>query len=534
MKPIKAVKLSIANIISDGLDDVLPPPIEIELLKNNPNIQERLETISTEKINSYLSSNHTARSFQNAFDQLSIFPISHILVPKKEAFDFRKIAIIRPEDLVVYHAIAAMIAEPFEKARSDIARGRIFSHRFKPNLKRGQLFSSIHNIRNFQATSVSISKQDSVKYIVKSDIANFYDRINIHRVESILLTTKDLNKRVVQLINQILLHWAKRNSYGLPIGSNGSRILAEVALYNVDRSLKEAGLKFIRFVDDYRIFTRTATEAHSALAMLIELLDREGLFINTRKSSIERLDETKPDKVIDRQEEVRPEKINIKEFRIFAGYGGTIPIKFRAPNKRSQEKYLKLNLDEVIKKIQNDDFAQPEQLRDVLYGMIIQEKYSELLTACDLVEMFPQFYPLFVDILIKKVDHIPQYLRAEIVNRISSKIKSENFLSEFIKASLIQLVGHREFFERDSIMHFIRDLRWNAGTYLGRATFDAAQNLSDRGDALEVREYFDRSNDWERRRIIRLMSNVLPEGEYRAWRRAIRPYVAKDPFAAAI
>ena len=76
---------------------------------------------------------------------------------------------------------------------------------------------------------------------MKCDVANFYDRVNIHRIESTLLSIDGIDERFVELINQILLHWAKRDSYGLPIGSNGSRVLAEIALFNVDRSLKDAG-----------------------------------------------------------------------------------------------------------------------------------------------------------------------------------------------------------------------------------------------------------------------------------------------------
>ena len=157
----------------------------------------------------------------------------------------------------------------------------------------------------FKAKSTLISKQKSNNYIVKSDISNFYDRINIHRMESTLLTMDGLDKRLVQLINQLLLHWAKRDSYGIPTGSNASRVMAEVALYNVDRALVEADVKFVRFVDDYRMFASTATEAHASLAMLIELLNREGLFINTRKSSIERLEKTKHDNIIRSEREGR-------------------------------------------------------------------------------------------------------------------------------------------------------------------------------------------------------------------------------------
>ena len=235
-----------------------------------------------------------------------------------------------------------------------------------------------------------------------------------------------------------------------------------------------------------------------------------------------------------RSNEVRAERIHVREFTIIGGYGGDIPIRFRRPAKRTQEKYLTFNLAETIKQIRKNDVVQPEQLRDVLYAIIVQGKFKKLMDAYELVEMFPQFFPFFVDMLTKNSDHIPIGLKNKLISIFSEKIKSEEFLPEFLEASLIKLVGHEHFFDRNTIMHIIRNMRRNAGTYLGRIAFDAVENLSDRGDALDVRDYFDRSNEWERRRIIKLMAKVLPRDEYRAWRRAIRPYIFKDPFALAI
>ena len=260
-----AIKLSIANINRDGLDDVLPTPFEISLLRKDNALRQRLIALTKDKLAACLKHGHSKKSFQRAFDQLSLVPLSYVLVPKKEAFDFRKIAIIRPEDLVLYQAVSILIGKTFEKERAQIARRRIYSYRFKSHMTEGRLFSKRHNYRNFQHKTAQLCKQASARYMVKSDIANFYDRINIHRIESTLLAMHSVDDRLVKLMNQILLHWARRDSYGLPVGSNASRILAEIALYTVDRSLVETGIKFIRYVDDYRIFAKSATEAHSAL-----------------------------------------------------------------------------------------------------------------------------------------------------------------------------------------------------------------------------------------------------------------------------
>lgn len=75
---------------------------------------------------------------------------------------------------------------------------------------------------------------------------------------------------------------ADRDSYGLPVGSNASRILAEAALTEVDNYLISKNIDFCRFVDDYRIFAKDAFEAHSSLAILNRRLSQEGLFLNSK------------------------------------------------------------------------------------------------------------------------------------------------------------------------------------------------------------------------------------------------------------
>ena len=52
----KAVKLAVENMISDGLDDVLSTPVEIELLRKDSKIRKKLEVISLKKIQSHLNS----------------------------------------------------------------------------------------------------------------------------------------------------------------------------------------------------------------------------------------------------------------------------------------------------------------------------------------------------------------------------------------------------------------------------------------------------------------------------------------------
>jgi hypothetical protein len=60
------------------------------------------------------------------------------------------------------------------------------------------------------------------------------DKISVPDMRKVVL--KD---QILSIVNQpyrheLLLFWANRDSYGLPVGSNASRILAEASLIDVD------------------------------------------------------------------------------------------------------------------------------------------------------------------------------------------------------------------------------------------------------------------------------------------------------------
>ena len=86
-------------------------------------------------------------------------------------------------------------------------------------------------------------------------------------------------------------------SYGLPVGGPASRLLTDLALNSVDKLLRGEGIRFCRFVDDYRIFCRSKEEAYQRLIFLSEKLFNEGLALQKNKTRIltskEFLDEIK-------------------------------------------------------------------------------------------------------------------------------------------------------------------------------------------------------------------------------------------------
>ena len=70
---------------------------------------------------------------------------------------------------------------------------------------------------------------------------------------------------------------------------------------------------------------------------------------------------------------------------------------------------------------------------------------------------------------------------------------------------------------REALLVAFRNLKRNSGVYIGRALLESFDENLARTDVLEIRESFIRSDRWEKRQILRLVRNVLPEDERRAF-----------------
>jgi hypothetical protein len=93
-------------------------------------------------------------------------------------------------------------------------------------------------------------------------------------------------EKIVQQLSSMLNKWAETPGRGLPQGHSPSDILAKVYLDSIDTSLRDQGFNHLRYVDDFRIFTRSESEAKRAILELSRLLRRRGLSLQTAKTEI--------------------------------------------------------------------------------------------------------------------------------------------------------------------------------------------------------------------------------------------------------
>ncbi len=515
MKNSEAVRIALKNVIAEGLTDIFPRPFEVDLLKDEKFYNQVRDHLikSLNKIDEAKIKNN--RDYAKLLDILKVHPIQHVLYPKKEAFDFRRCALIDPMDTLKYTALVISLFREIEKARIPKGKKIVFSYRLRFD-NNGRIFDPKYNYTTFENYTRKQIKKKTVKVLVKCDIANFYDRLNLHRLESVLLSLP-LEKKRVKLINELLLFWANRDSYGLPIGGNASRILAEAALIEVDNYLLSHKVKFSRFVDDYRIYAKDAKQAHYWLSLLIERLSMEGLLINQSKTKIRDVSSESIEKASEATKKVNRTESKEKTIKIISGYSGTIPTKFKESPKTEIKKIKDSEIRDIIKKIDQAIVIIPDEFKEYCKVILYKEKWDEFEKLIFVLEKFPQFSPYVVDMLVKNHNKIPNYIRNKIRDQFSNWLVVDDYIPEYMCISFVRLLSSPGFEDHETLFSYFRSLKRNAGNYIGRATLEGLERFITRGEALEIRQYYNRADLWEKRQIIRIVDKKLMEAEKQAW-----------------
>ena len=512
-------KIAINNILKEGTTDVeiFEIPFELEYLKNEQVKNDIIKFVTDAIMN-------------KEFDGLKIHKLGYVLVPKKNLCDFRKCALIDIVDEITYLTLVLCIADEIERARINKSKKRIFSYRYKVN--GDYIFDHKYHFTAFRNEVERKSKLQTNKVVVECDISNFYDRVNIHRIESSLLSLDNVDNGIVSLINQTLLFWANRDSYGLPVGSNASRLLAETALINIDQILLSHNVDFCRFVDDYRIFTKDAQTAHSHLNLLIQCLSREGLFINVQKTNVK--DISKLSSKVNIVDEAEIVSLNTEKFdstienndeairtnnipKIIRGYNGIVPTKFRKLTNSEIVKLGECNIMEELNKLNDSTLVEPKELIVTMRAIVSQKKFDTLCDISYILKKYPQLIPYFIDCINKFSDQMNSNKLREIKENFK-KWYSEANVPEYILIYLTRLFTiDNNIEDKIVLLDAFRNLNRVYGDYIGRALLGALNTTITRAEALEIREYYIRADIWEKRQILRIIQNKLPEGEKQAF-----------------
>lgn len=276
---------ALAAIEHHGYSTMLPDPPEWGVVTTNwPTLRDVLEKID--------------------LDTYEPFKAMKVFAPKNRA-NIRVMYLLHPQDLLFYTALVLIAKNDIEANRVAVKAKRVFSYRSditKPQL----LYGSKGSHEAYRQQLDAKAENAQVKFVAMADIADFFPRVNQHRLENIIesvATSQRVRDVARVLVRKLIGNLMGRNSYGIPVGPYASRLLGEAVLIDVDANLQSRGINFVRWVDDYNIFCNTEYEAQFVLFGLGEwLFSNHGLTLQSAKTKILPIDAYKRE-VLSRHEE---------------------------------------------------------------------------------------------------------------------------------------------------------------------------------------------------------------------------------------
>jgi len=203
-------------------------------------------------------------------------PILGVEIPKGNG-KTRLLGIPTVTDRLLQQAVVQIIMARFEFGFSESSFG------FRPYRSLHQAVLKAENHIN-----------DGYQWIVDIDLKNFFDELD-HCLLLELLYRRIKCSETMRLIRKWLRapicingKLVKRRK-GVPQGSPLSPLLSNILLNELDKELERLNLRFVRYADDFSIYTKTETEARKVgNKIFVFLRDKLKLAINREKSGIRR------------------------------------------------------------------------------------------------------------------------------------------------------------------------------------------------------------------------------------------------------
>ncbi len=253
------------DIINNGDSDILPHESDIEVLK----------AYTDDAVNVVF--NYCRKNFPN--DTYSL--IFENLLSVSGYNGFRQATKLGQFWNLLLNGLCAYIARELETKRSK----HVYSYRFLMEKDELDLFCKRKRWVQFRSSILQdLDKLDENEIILETDITGFYSNVSHHFIENCISEIISSVDGIPKYLGTLLSKMTIKRSFGLPIGGNGARILAEAFLNNVDDSLEKCDVNFYRYVDDFVIISKNREAAYNDLVKLSDILSGYGLSLNKNKT----------------------------------------------------------------------------------------------------------------------------------------------------------------------------------------------------------------------------------------------------------
>ena len=224
-----------------------------------------------------------------------------IFIPKKNNL-VRPLSLLYFKDLLVYQAIINVIADSVYNNISPYYNNIIFGNYYhtSQDSEKDKIFFLKpwkKQWKKFEEKTKEYYKS-GYQFLSEFDIASFFDTIDHNILSQLLEKTYKIDSSLVKFLIELLESWTADFNHktfvrknGIPQGPIASAFLSDLYLLHLDLEFtsNKLDVKYIRYVDDIRIFTKDDITGKRAIAYL-DLLARDlGLIPQSNKIIVKKI-----------------------------------------------------------------------------------------------------------------------------------------------------------------------------------------------------------------------------------------------------
>jgi hypothetical protein len=448
-------------------------------------------------------------------------PSRRCLVPKHR-FGFRISTQLDPLDFLVLTALVREIGEKLEAQRIPADENIVHSYRFSPDVD-GRMFSDKYTYRSFQQASHDYCDKAEPSHVVIADIADFFPRLYTHRIDNALDSALGIGHMHAKALKDLISHWAGAYSYGIPVGSAASRLIAEVTISDIDQLLLSEGTHYVRYSDDFRIFCSSEAEAYKYLTLIARsLFENHGLTLQQNKTKIVSVDTFR--KVYLRENDKRElDTLSERFYELLSNIGiedtyGEIDYDALLPE--YQQAIDELNLASILNEQLNEEELDISLVKFLLrrLGQLGSVEPIELI-----FDNFSKFVPVIRETMeyLLRLDSLDAPKKVALGKRLISIYKDESSSASCLEYARMYM-----------LRPFAVDREWNSEDQYVKLFNETPDEFSKRELLLAMgrskqhfwfrsrKQYLQEMTPWIRRAFI-YSASCLPADEFKHWIRGI-------------
>jgi hypothetical protein len=227
-----------------------------------------------------------------------------IFVPKKNGL-VRPLSLLKFKDLLVYQAIvntiSDIVVDHISPYHSNFVFGSCYNTSNAPEQERIFFLKKWTDQWKAFESKTKHHYETGYCYLAEFDIASFFDTIDHFILAQVLNKKYLVEEPLLEFLSTLLASWTGdftgktlNGKHGIPQGPIASQVLSDLYLFYLDLEMLETqsiDIKYIRYVDDIRVFSKTENSAKKAIAYL-DLLARDlGLIPQGGKILINKIDD---------------------------------------------------------------------------------------------------------------------------------------------------------------------------------------------------------------------------------------------------